>query len=152
MKFNMDNRIYMRIPLKRSGIYEPENRNLNAELSAYEYGIGKFCEECERILNNAFVLTADDENIIKRVSLFRNHVIRDNIEFLRQQLFEKSKIRGSSPSDMEKRLTAAGIKGSMTVGINEIKIEAEEYMGVTPETALAEIKKYMPVFVSVTAE
>ena len=148
----MDNRIYMRIPLKRSGVYEPENENLNAELSAYEYGIERFCEECERVLNNAFIMTAEDENIVKRVSLFRNHVIRDNIEYLRQQLLEKTIIRGSKESDMEKRLTAAGIKGNLTVGKNEIKIKADDYRGVTPETALAEIKKYMPVFAVVTVE
>ena len=64
MKYKMDNRIYMRKALNSSGIYDTDNKNINAELCAYEKGIEKFYSECERVMGNCFIQTADEENII----------------------------------------------------------------------------------------
>ena len=51
----MDSRIYMRTALNSSGVYDTENRNINAELSAYEAGLNMFMADMEKVINNFFI-------------------------------------------------------------------------------------------------
>ena len=142
-----DNRIYLRDALKQTSLYNTNKKGINAELSAYEYGINIFLTECERVIKNCFVLFAEKENLIKRASLFRKYVNIDDIEALRNQLSEKLKKRGSNYSDMLHRLDAAGIKGEIKEELNKITITIEEIKGTSRENAEKEISKYFPFFI-----
>lgn len=146
----MDKRIYMRTALNRTGIYDTENKNINAELSSYEAGLDMFLKDMERVLKNCFIETADEENLIKRMKLLRSYVSETDAEILRAQLFEKAKIRTSSLNEMQSRLNSAGIDGTVSEEKLKANISVSNYNSVEPETAQAEIKKYLPVFIEVT--
>ena len=146
----MDSRIYMRTALNRTGIYDTENKNINAELSAYEEGIRLFTDDMERILDNCFIETADKENLLKRMKFFRSYINEEDIEILRAELFEKAQIRSSSLSDMQSRLAAAGIEGVISEEKLKANVSVNNYKNIEAETAEAELKRYLPVFIELT--
>lgn len=149
MKYKLDNRIYMRKALNESGIYNTDNKNINAELSALEKGIESFCLECERVLGNCFIKTADQENVIKRISLFRNLIITDDKQVLQNQLLEKARVSCACLEDIKQKLIAVGIDGTVSEGQGYVNVRINALEGVSIETAEAEIKKYLPVYCSV---
>ena len=148
----MDKRIFMRTALNRTGLYGTECENINAELSAYEVGLGMVLDDIEKILDNCFIESADKENLVKRMKLFRSCVGETEANALREELFEKAKIRSSSLSDMQKRLLAVGINGTVSEEKLKATIKVNNFCGIEPEAAEVEMKKYLPVFIELTLE
>lgn len=140
----MDNRMIMRRALGDTGLYDTDSKYIDAELKSYEAGFTEFYEECERVLGNCFIETADEDNILKRVGLFRRITDAEDREELRNQLSEKAKIRGCRLADTEERLKAAGIDGNVGESLNTVTISGELSL-----IAEEEIKKYLPVGIGI---
>ena len=146
----MDSRIYMRTALNNSGVYNTENRNINAELSAYEAGLNTFMADMEKVMNNFFIETADKENLISRMKLFRSYISEENADTLRAELSEKAKLRSASLADMQERLNAIGIEGEVSEEKLKALVKITNLNGIELEAAKAEMKKYLPVFIELT--
>ena len=146
----MDSRIYMRTALNNSGVYNTENRNINAELSAYEAGLNTFMADMEKVMNNFFIETADKENLISRMKLFRSYISEENADTLRAELSEKAKLRSASLADMQERLNAVGIEGEVSEEKLKALVKITNLNGIELEAAKAEMKKYLPVFIELT--
>ena len=146
----MDSRIYMRTALNNSGVYDTENRNINSELSAYEAGLNMFMADMEKVVNNFFIETADKDNLISRMKLFRSYISEGESEVLRAELAEKAKLRTASLADIQHRLAAIGIEGKVSEEKLKAKVAVTELNGIEPEAAEAEMKKYLPIFIELT--
>ena len=146
----MDSRIYMRTALNSSCVYDTENRNINAELSAYEAGLNMFMADMEKVVNNFFIETADKDNLISRMKLFRSYISEGESEVLRAELAEKAKLRTASLADIQHRLAAIGIEGKVSEEKLKAKVAVTKLNGIEPEAAEAEMKKYLPVFIELT--
>ena len=146
----MDSRIYMRTALNSSGVYDTENRNINAELSAYEAGLNMFMADMEKVINNFFIETADKDNLVSRMKLFRSYISEGESEVLRAELAEKAKFRTASLADIQHRLAAIGIEGKVSEEKLKAKVAVTKLNGIEPEAAEAEMKKYLPIFIELT--
>ncbi len=140
----------MRTALNNSGVYNTENRNINAELSAYEAGLNTFMADMEKVMNNFFIETADKENLISRMKLFRSYISEENADTLRAELSEKAKLRSASLADMQERLNAIGIEGEVSEEKLKALVKITNLNGIELEAAKAEMKKYLPVFIELT--
>ena len=137
----------MRQILTQTGLYTGEDRIFSAEMAAYGEGLAVLAGELERLRQNLFVQTADEEGLSAFEKLFRITPSSDSADNRRAMLL----VRGSvTPADhtaeaLERQLLAAGIRGKIVEqGQGGLNINVQAVLGISETAAESEARTFMP--------
>lgn len=143
----------MRNILERLCVYDLQGSQLTAELGAYEKGLGQILGEIEKTAAEAFIQTASREGLNRRERLFRPVNSGTDDGEKRALLLERNAQRGCFVPEMEQRLLAAGIRGSLIENhLGGIAVNVDSFIGVTPEQAHKDAVTLMPAHLPVYLE
>lgn len=138
---------HIRRVMEDTGVYSFTGGNpLDWEAAAYEAGFAIIEDAMEGLEKELFVATAPDERLGQWELLFRSQAGRGDLEARRAGMVQCLAAHTDPPTleSVKNMLTAAGIRGTVSMEEGELAVTIESCHGVTQKEAKSLLTRYLP--------
>lgn len=138
---------HIRRVMEGTGVYSFTGGNpLDWEAAAYAAGFAVIEDAMEGLEKELFVATAPDERLGQWELLFRSQAGQGDLQARRAGMVQCLAAHAEPPTleSMKNMLTAAGIRGTVSMEEGTLKVTIESCHGVTQKEAKSLLNRYLP--------